>query len=161
MLIMVMPARSGSNQMIGRHLRHARRRRAGRDRLAKAGIAGDHVARLDKRVIAWITVLHARAADAGKRIDVELIVGEDHEVLEMLGIGPGVVIEPVQGIIDARGTKQGEWRGRARSGDVRAIGNRIVHGAKIGDVEHSRAAAASDAAVSRGAALASLLMSRR
>ena len=46
-------------------------------------------------------------------VDVELVVGEDHEVLEVLGIGAGVVIEPMQRVVDAGGTEQGERRRRA------------------------------------------------
>jgi hypothetical protein len=124
------------NQVIGGHLRHPRGRRAGRNRFAEARIPGDHIARFDKRVIARVTVFHARAADAGERVDVELIVGKDHEVLEMLRIGSGIMIEPVQGIIDARGVKQSQWRRRARIGGVQAIRYRIVHGAKIGGIEN-------------------------
>jgi len=41
-------------------------------------------------------------------IDVELVVREQHEVLEMLGIGAGVVIEPAQRVIDPRRPEQGQ-----------------------------------------------------
>ena len=39
---------------------------------------------------------HALAAQARKHVDIELVVREDHEILEVLRIGAGVVVKPVQ-----------------------------------------------------------------
>ena len=39
---------------------------------------------------------HALAANERKGIDVELVIGEDHEILEVLGIGAGIVVKSVQ-----------------------------------------------------------------
>ena len=38
------------------------------------------------------------AAQARKDVDIELVVREDHEILEVLRIGAGVVVKPVQRI---------------------------------------------------------------
>ena len=46
-------------------------------------------------------------------VDIELVVREDHKVLEVLRVGAGVVEKPVQRIVDARGTEQSKRLGRA------------------------------------------------
>ena len=56
---------------------------------------------------------HVLAAQARKHVDIELVVREDHEILEVLRIGAGVVVKPVQRIVDARGTEQGKRLRRA------------------------------------------------
>ncbi len=50
-------------------------------------------------------------AEAHEFVDVELVVREQHEVLEVLGRGAGVVAQPVQRVVDPR---RGEQRQRLR-----------------------------------------------
>jgi hypothetical protein len=65
-----------------------------------------------------------------------LIVREDHEILEVFRIGAGVVVEPVQRIIDARGAKQRQrLRGASRQLQ-RTVGDCVVHGAEVRRVEY-------------------------
>src|SRR3546814_6741793 len=66
--------------MIGRHLRQA----FGHAALG-AMLAGDDVARLHEALVVTRSDAVFRHADEG--VDVELVVGEDHEVLEMRRIG--------------------------------------------------------------------------
>ena len=54
----------------------------------------------------------------------------------MFRIGAGVVVEPVQRIIDARGTEQRQRLGCARRQLQRAVGDRVVHGGEVRRVEH-------------------------
>jgi hypothetical protein len=74
-------------------------------------------------------------AEAHELVDVELIVGEQHEVLEVLGRRAGVVAQPVQRVVDAR---RGEQRQRLRLAGaqlVRAVCDAVVHRAQVGQVE--------------------------
>ena len=74
-------------------------------------------------------------AEAHELVDVELVVGEQHEVLEMLGPGTGVVAQAVQRVVDPR---RGEQRQRLRlagRGLVGAVGDAVVHRAEVGQVE--------------------------
>ena len=80
--------------MKSRHLGLAHRRSVSGPRASNTGPGRDDVARLDKRIAYPITGRHALATDARERIDIELVVGKDHEVLEVLRIGSGVVVEP-------------------------------------------------------------------
>ena len=62
--------------------------------------------------------LHVLVAQAREDIDIELVVRENHEVLEVLRIGTGVVVKAVQRIVDARGARQ-----RARGACSNGIGS--------------------------------------
>ena len=124
------------DQMKGRHLRHALGRRSPVVASAEASIARDHIAGLDEGVEAGWPERHVLAAQSREGIDIELVVREDHEILEVLRIGAGVVVEPVQRIVDPRGTEQGKRFGRAGRQLQRAVGDRVVHGGEIGRVEH-------------------------
>jgi len=124
----------GLDQMEGRHLRPALGRRSGRGGVAKPG---DDIAGLDEGDAARAAGhRHALAADAGEGIHVELVVGEDDEVLEIVRVGTGVVVEPVQRIVDAGGAEQRERRWRARRPRQRAVDDGVVHGGEVGHVEH-------------------------
>ena len=78
----------------------------------------DHVARLDEGVVvaAARRAGHGLVAEADELVDVELVVGEQHEVLEVLGVGAGVVAQAVQRVVDAR---RGEQRERLRLAGAR------------------------------------------
>jgi hypothetical protein len=84
-------------------------------------------------------------AQAHELVDVELVVREQHEVLEVLGRGAGVVAKPVQRIVD---TGRGEQRQRLRLAGarlVRAVGDAVVHRRQVRQVEqvgHQQAASA-------------------
>ena len=107
----------------------------------------DHATRLDESGVGAGRVAHCRVAQAHELVDVELVVGEQHEVLEMIGRGAGVVAQPVQRVIHAR---CGEQRQRlphlavlAGLGLISAVGNPIVHRGEVGQVEqvpHQQAA---------------------
>jgi hypothetical protein len=58
--------------------------------------------------------LHVLVAQARQDIDIELVVRENHEVLEVLRIGTGVVVKAVQRIVDARGAAAVACRWRSR-----------------------------------------------
>src|ERR1700683_1522322 len=73
-----------------------------------------HISRFYEGVEARLARAHALVAKPREDIDIELIVREDHKILEVFRIGAGVVVEPVQRIIDARGTEQRQRLGRAR-----------------------------------------------
>ena len=96
---------AGLDEMKSRHLRHAPRDNARRSS-AYASIARDNIARFDEGVDAGVAQGHVVAAQAAEGIDIELVVREDHKVLEVLRIGAGVVEQPVQRIVDARSTEQ-------------------------------------------------------
>jgi hypothetical protein len=111
--------------MVSRHLGLAHRRSRRRTGIANTGPGRDDIARLDKRIAyPIITGQHALATDARERIDIELVVGKDDKVLEVLRIGSGVVVEPMQRIIHAGSAEHGERLPRA--GRQRAIDNRVV-----------------------------------
>jgi hypothetical protein len=85
MLTMVMPL-VGAHQVVGRHLRQARRRGAQLVAgLGQAHAARDHVAGLDEGDVFAVRLGHLGVAQAHELVDVELVVGEQHEVLEPLG----------------------------------------------------------------------------
>ena len=84
------------DEMKGRHLRLALRRAADRTGVTEARIARDDVAGLDKSLIAGFPFDHALAAELCERLSVELVIRKDHEILEILGVSPSVVVEPMQ-----------------------------------------------------------------
>lgn len=105
-------AGTGTDQMEGGHLRHTFRSDA-RNRTFDAGTRGDDVARLDETFIIAVACGHASMAELYKGLRIELVIGEDYEFLEVLGICTRVMVEPVQGIVDARGAKQSKRFGCA------------------------------------------------
>ncbi len=62
----------------------------------------DHVARFDEGDVLAVRVGHGLVAQAHELVDVELVVGEQHEVLEPVRRSAGVVAQAVQRIVDAR-----------------------------------------------------------
>ena len=68
-------------------------------------------------------------------VDVELVVGEEHEVLEMVGARRRVVAEPRQRIVDALRGKGGERRGLARPRLVGAVGDLVIGVRQVRRVE--------------------------
>jgi len=97
--------------------------------------ARDPIAWLDERLACRLSAGDAVAAQTRESVRVELIVREDHEVLEVLGVGARIVIEPVQRVVHARGAKQRERRRRARRMRPSPIGDSVVHRCEIGRVE--------------------------
>ena len=123
-------------EVVGRHLRQARRWRAALVAGVGAGAPRDHVARLHEGAVRAARVLHLQLAERNELVDVELVVGEQDEVLEVLGRGAGVVAQAVQRIVHPR---RGEQRQRVRIAGqhaVRAVGDAVVHGRQVGQVEH-------------------------
>ena len=82
-----------------------------------------------------MAVGHVLERDAAELVDVEGVVREDHEVLEMVGLGAGVVREPLQRIVDARRGEMGERVGAARRRHEGAVGDLVVGVLEVGDVE--------------------------
>src|ERR1700731_4326383 len=101
------------DEMKSRHLRHALRASARRSS-AYASIARDHIARLDEGVGAGEGRGYLLVAQASEGIDIELVVRENHKILEVLRIGAGIMEKSVQRIVDARGTKQSKGLGYPR-----------------------------------------------
>ena len=96
---------------------------------------GGQVARLDELAVAAAALGHQVAGVDAELVDVELVVGEQHEVLEMLRRGRGVVRQPVQRIVDAL---RGERRQRPRLARRRlecAVGDLVVRAVEIRHVE--------------------------
>ena len=134
-----MPPWSGAHQVVGRHLRQPRRRRAQAVAAASAarpGAARHHVARLDEGDVVAVGIGHLLVAQAHELVDVELVVGEQHEVLEPVGRRAGVVAQAVQRVVHAR---RGEQRQRLRLAGpclAGAVGDAVVHRAQVRQVEH-------------------------
>ena len=81
--------------MKSRHLRHTAPGDNARCS-SQPSSARDHIARFDEGVDAGVAQGHVVAAQAAEGIDIELVVREDHKVLEVLRIGASVVVESVQ-----------------------------------------------------------------
>jgi hypothetical protein len=112
MLTIVMPARSGAPGGRPASAAGAARRRSALGS-ARSRRARDHVARLDEGgVLAGRRGRHQLVAQLDELVDVELVVGEQHEVLEVLGRRAGVVAQPVQRVVHPR---RGEQRQRLRA----------------------------------------------
>jgi len=142
-----------AHQVVGRHLRQARR--CGAEVVAQqrrqALAARDHVARLDKRDV----VLRARFTGHGlvpephELVDVELVVREQHEVLKVLRRSAGVVPQAMQRVVDPRRGEQRQRMRFARAGLTRAVGDAVVHRVEVRQVEtvaHQQAALGCQAA---------------
>ena len=95
-----------------------------------------HVARLDKGDVLAGRVGHGGVAQGDELVHVELVVGEQHEVLEPLGRGAGVVAQALQRVVHARRGEQAQRQRLAGARPVRAIGNAVVHGGQVRQVEH-------------------------
>ena len=78
---------------------------------------------------------HVLVRHPAELVDIEVIIGEDDEVLEMLGIGAGVMAQPEQRIIDAR---RGEGSERVRAALRRnegAVGDLVIGEGEVGRIE--------------------------
>ena len=120
-------------QMIGGHLRQPSRRGAFAEQ--RRARPGDDIARLDEFGITLATLRHQLARHRAELVDVELVVGEEDKILEMLRAGRRVMRQPVQGIVDALG---GEGRQRARVAQRHlegAVGDLIVGAVEVRHVE--------------------------
>ena len=109
MLTSVMPSPSWPLQVIGRHLRQVARRLRLRAARGARRRREDHVARRDEARIAVLA--DQLAPERDEPVHVALVVGEEHEILEMLGRRAGVVLQARERIVDALG---GEERQRPR-----------------------------------------------
>ena len=81
--------------MKGRHLWRAFGGNPGRA-TTKPRIVRDRIPGRNKGIGADFARCETLLAQLHEGIDIELVVREDHEILEMLRIGAGVVIEPAQ-----------------------------------------------------------------
>ena len=98
---------------------------------------GDDVARFDESDVLAVLVGHGLAPQSHELVDVELVVGEQHEVLEPLRRGAGVVAQPVQRIVDpGRGEQRRAAAASPGCSDEGAVGDAVVHGAQVGQIEH-------------------------
>ena len=90
-------------QMIGRHLRQFCRLWQRR-----IGVGDLDIARADKAGVAAVRVARSCAGIGFKFVDVELVVGEQNMVLEMLGGGRRVMRQPRQRIVHPLRGKRGK-----------------------------------------------------
>jgi hypothetical protein len=97
---------------------------------------GDDVARLDEGAVLGVALLHQLVTELHELVDVELVVGEEHEVLEVLRVGAGVVAQTAQRVVDARCGEKRQRMRLARMRRVRAVGDAVVHRVQIRQVEH-------------------------
>ena len=74
-------------------------------------------------------------AQAHEFVDVELVVREQHEILEVLRVGAGVVAQAMQRVVDARRREERERVRLAWLGDEGAVGDAVIHGAEVRQVE--------------------------
>ena len=77
---------------------------------------------------------------ANELVDVELVVGEDDEVLEMTGRRARIVLQPHQRQVDARRGEQGQRPRLARHHLIGAVGDAVVEDRQVRHVEDLRQA---------------------
>ena len=109
MLTSVIPPRSSRHQVVGRHLVLAPR--PGRDLRFGLGRIAGVVASRRAPTGRCRAVRRAAAASDRQRdelVDVAVVVGEQDELLEVLGRRPGVVLEPGEGEVGAQAVEQGQ-----------------------------------------------------
>ena len=97
-------------------------------------------------------------AEADELVDVELVVGEEDEVLEVLGVRAGVMAQAMQRVVDPRRGEERERMRFAGAGDVGAVGDAVVHRAEVGQVEQ---VAQQQAPLDRQAALDVVVLGER
>ena len=68
--------------------------------------------------------------------NVELVVGEQNEVLEAIRRGAGVVPQAMQRVVHPRCGEQSQGLSALRQNIVVAVGNGVVHAHQVGQVEH-------------------------
>ena len=91
------------------------------------------VAGLDKADVPFVVaVFHELAAEGGKLIDVALVVGEQHEALEVLRVRGGVVVQALQGQVDTLGCEHRQRLRFITNRAVCAVGDGIVDLRKVG-----------------------------
>ena len=127
----------GAHQVVGRHLRQTRRRGAQAiDGLwCQTRAAGHHVAGLDKSDVLAVCLGHFGVAQANELVDIKLVVGEQHIVLEPLGCRAGVVAQAVQRVVNARCGKQRQGQRATGLWVPGAIGNAVIHGGQVWQVK--------------------------
>src|SRR3546814_1979816 len=84
--------------MVGGHLRAAHQRQSGA--LGVRTRSGDYIAWLDQCRVAALTLRQDFLGPLAEFVYIELIVGEQHEVLEVLGRRGRVMLQAMQGIVD-------------------------------------------------------------
>ena len=114
------------HQMIGRHLVAAplprRDLRLGVGQLARLVQRARHRQRREARVLPPQRV----DCDTDELVDVADIVGEQHELLEMLGGRAGVVAKPREAEVGARAIKQGERPRLVRPAHPDSVGDLVA-----------------------------------
>ena len=119
-----------ADQVIGWHLMPP----PGRVRQLGAGIVGRRVeiepARAGQRDIAFLAQL--LAGPVNKLIDIAVIVGEQHELLEMFDRGPGVVRQPGQAEIGAQPVEQRQRDRVFGAGKLDPVGQLIADQREFG-----------------------------
>ena len=120
-----------TGQVIGRHLRQLAKW------FARSAIAcGDDVPRFDQRFVIGIRVLQGSFGEVQKLVHIELVVREKYVVLEMCGAGCSVMCKACQRIIHTLCGERCQRAGAVGFRFIRAVGNQIVGGFQIRNVEH-------------------------
>ena len=125
-----------ADQMIGRHLRQVLRRGAGGPHIREVRVGRHHIPRLHEGPPAG-SLFHLLPAPGDEAVHITLVVGKEHEPLEVLRRGRRVVLQPDEGIVDPR---RGEQRQRVRDirrRNISGVGDCIVNPRKFRHREDS------------------------
>jgi len=82
----------------------------------------------------WIG--HGSMTQPNKLVDIKLVIGEQDEILKVVGSCAGVMPQSVQRVVNALSREQGQWQGLPGAWRPGAIGNPVVHGRKVRQIEH-------------------------
>ena len=125
----------GPGQVVGRHLRQARPA-TGPSSAPGAGaeLTSTTSPGATKRSYSSPSAI-ACAGEGAEMLDVALVVGQQHEALEVLRVRAGVVVEPLQAVVDALGGEQRQRRRLAAAGAPGAVGDVVVGVAEVGHRE--------------------------
>ena len=99
------PRMAVGDQLIGRHLRQFFRPLTAGGLIRQARVGYDRITRLHKGT-EGIAAFDLGPAALDEFIHLALVVGEQHEALEMIWVGAGIMAQAGEGIIHPLGTEQ-------------------------------------------------------
>ena len=102
--------------------------------VAEPRVGQDHVAGLDEAEI-FVALLDLLAGVGDEMVDVALVIGEQDEALEVLGVRAGIVVEALQAVVDTLGREEVQGPGLGPAGTPGAVGDGVVGVAEVGHRE--------------------------